>query len=215
MTKKKNSKKRQEPGRPVETDKKTGEAVAKLLSELNRNNGCAGFDQLASFADGTVRLPGIMLAIQVLSDPFHPKNDTPYILEYIRVDGSDYIRLVPKPPKQILERLKATESNSYLASNKIEMLNPENQSEDRKADGSPNPYPIGTDSFMVFNMGSNWISRSDLLSKVANKICNGDRSKAQLLIHIVGTPCENEEKSLVEEKDSAGNCKMIRFVQVR
>ena len=101
-----------------------GSGARTIIEELKKGNGWGEFGKMAGFENGKIILPGVVFAmrLQVLGELSRPDNPSPYMIEYVRVGKTIFLRLVEKPPREVLEAMVREGVDNYSSSNDISSL---------------------------------------------------------------------------------------------
>lgn len=105
----------------IGTAPKLGSAAKAIVEKLKKNGGWGKFDRRAGFKNGKLILPGLRLSVHLrdIKELTHPRNPTPFMVEFVRIGHDDFLHLVAKPPRRIINALDAARRCSYEASNDI------------------------------------------------------------------------------------------------
>ena len=193
-----------------------GSGARTIIEELKKGNGWGEFGKMAGFENGKIILPGVVFAmrLQVLGELSRPDNPSPYMIEYVRVGKTIFLRLVEKPPREVLEAMVREGVDNYSSSNDIsQMVEGLGDSVGihggKSGNQSHNPYRPGTKYHAVFEMASDWVPFRDLLSRIRAELCEGDDDNARSLLGLVAK--RNGRSHLLNRK-SADGVRMVRAV---
>ena len=193
-----------------------GSGARGVIEELKKGNGWGEFGKMAGFEDGKIRLPGIRFAMlmKALGDLARPDNPSPFMIEYVRVGKTIFLHLTEKPPQEVLDAMAREGSGNYSSSNDISRLL-EGIDDQVVAHGgesrntSRNPYKAGDKYHTVFEMASDWIPFSILLSRIRDELCEGNMNNARSLLGLVA---KRAGRSHLQNRKSADGVRMVRAV---
>lgn len=193
-----------------------GTAAAKLIEELTKHGRWKSIDRMASFSGGTIHLPGaLLLALEILTDPEHPDNDTPFMVEFVRMGQTTFLHLVEKPPREVLALMSQGQSVRYESSNSIAMLSNSLGAAKSEPDDA-NPYdPSRSKQYhKAFALASSWVALSELLTQIRDQLCGGSEVNARSLWHQIASPHRNANRSCKQERNENGVL-MVRAVRIQ
>ena len=153
-----------------------GSAVFRLVESIEKRGGLVKVNGDAHFDGAGVKLPNIMLEMKILSNPNDPANQWSTLVEFIKINGQLYMRLVNSLPLKVkIEWERSGKSPDYLSSISLQGLVDAYRPMRPK---QHNPFKPGSICHTAFDLGSEWIPLNELINRIADNCYGGNRRKA-------------------------------------
>lgn len=182
---------------------KHGESEAALTWEYIKNGLLTPRKLALMNVDGIMDVTMFHTTFGIVSDPMHPKNNWRSAVEKVRDGNQFYFRLVDAISVPAMNYWK---THGHPPPYEWAIFD----SNEDSTGNSSNPYPPTHKLHAVFDLASEWITPSELFDKIL-KLPNVNRKYASALLHNIGSPARNGNRSRKAVKDGG---KMVRAVRI-